>query len=100
MQTGFWYRLSQTVMRRPARVAIASAAVLIALGVPFLGIKFTAVDASVLPETASARQVDDSIKRDFPPAQTAPIGVVAQTAPGPGWSATPTACANCRAWRR
>ena len=82
-QTGFWYRLSRTVMRRPARTAIASAAVLIALGLPFLGIKFTAVDASVLPATASARQVDDSIKRDFPPAQTAPIGVVAQAAPGP-----------------
>ena len=82
-QTGFWYRLSRAVMRRPARTAIASAAVLIALGVPFLGIKFTAVDASVLPATASARQVDDTIKRDFPPAQTAPIGVVAQAAPGP-----------------
>ena len=83
VQTGFWYRLSQTVMRRPARTAIASAAVLIALGLPFPGIKFTAVDASVLPETASARQVADAIDRDFSPAQTAPIGVVAQTAPGP-----------------
>ena len=83
LQSGFWYRLSRTVMRRPGRTAIASAAVLIALGLPFLGIKFTAVDASVLPATASARQVDDSIKRDFPPAQTAPIGVVAQAPPGP-----------------
>ncbi len=36
-RSGFWYRLSRAVMRRPARTAIASAAVLIALGVPFLG---------------------------------------------------------------
>jgi len=79
-ETGFWYRLSRGVMRRPGRTAIASAAVLVALGAPFLGIKFTSVDPSVLPETASARQVDDAINRDFPPAQTAPIAVVGQTA--------------------
>jgi RND superfamily putative drug exporter len=82
-QTGFWYRLSRGVMRRPGRTAIASAAVLVALGLPFLGIKFTSVDPSVLPESASARQVNDAINRDFPPAETAPIAVVAQTAPGP-----------------
>jgi RND superfamily putative drug exporter len=79
-QQGFWYRLSRGVMRRPGATAIASAAVLLALGAPFLGIKFTSVDASVLPETASARQVDDSINREFPPAQTAPIAVVAKDA--------------------
>jgi RND superfamily putative drug exporter len=82
VESGFWYRLSRAVMRRPARTAIASAAVLVALGVPFLGIKFTSVDAGVLPTSASARQVDDTIKRDFPPAQTTPIAVVAQTPPG------------------
>ncbi len=79
-QSGFWYRLSRGVMRRPGTTAIASAAVLVALGSPFLGIKFTSVDPSVLPETASARQVDDAINRDFPPAQTAPIAVVVKDA--------------------
>ncbi len=82
-QQGFWYRLSRGVMRRPGTTAIASAAVLLALGAPFLGIKFTSVDPSVLPETASARQVDDAINRDFPPAQTAPIAVVAKDASPP-----------------
>ncbi|MGI8804108.1 MAG: MMPL family transporter [Thermoleophilaceae bacterium] len=76
-ESGLWYRLSRTVMRRPARIAIASAATLVALGVPFLGIEFTAVDASVLPPSASARQVDDALKRDFAPAQTDPIYVAA-----------------------
>jgi RND superfamily putative drug exporter len=64
-------------MRRPARIAIASAATLVALGVPFLGIEFTSVDASVLPPSTSARQVDDALKRDFPPAQTDPIYLAA-----------------------
>src|SRR5215208_5072501 len=53
---GFWYRLSRFVMRRPIPIATLSAVALIALGIPFLGIKFTSVDAQVLPESASARQ--------------------------------------------
>jgi RND superfamily putative drug exporter len=78
---GFWYRLSRTVMRRPARIAIASAVLLVALGIPFLGVQFTSVDASVLPESASARQVDDALERDFPPAQTDPIYLAVDAAP-------------------
>ena len=39
-ESGFWYRLSQFVMRRPGRIAIAAAATLIALGIPFASIKF------------------------------------------------------------
>ena len=65
--TGFWYRLSQFVMRFPGRIAIASAALLIVLGIPFSAIEFTSVDAQVLPERASARQVDDALRADFPP---------------------------------
>jgi RND superfamily putative drug exporter len=76
-QSGFWYRLSQFVMRRPARIAIASAAFLIALGVPFFAsIKFTDVSAGALPHTASARVVDDVLTREFPPNRTSPVEVV------------------------
>jgi RND superfamily putative drug exporter len=76
LQSGAWYRLSRFVMRRPGRVAVLSAAFLIALGVPFTGIKFVSVTASVLPHSASARQVDDALARDFPPNRTAPVEVV------------------------
>lgn len=62
---GGWYRLSRLVMRRPALVAVATAAFLLALGSPFLSIRFTSVDASVLPQTASARQVDDALRTQF-----------------------------------
>src|SRR5579872_655045 len=75
-QSGAWYRLSQFVMRRPARVAIASAAVLIALGIPFAGIKFISVDASVLPPSLSARHVQNVLNAEFPPGRTSPVEVV------------------------
>ena len=70
---GFWYRLSQLVMRFPGRIAIATTTLLIVLGLPFFGIKFTSVDAQVLPESASARQVDNVLRADFPPFHDSPI---------------------------
>jgi len=72
-QEGFWFRLSQLVMRFPGRIAATTAALLIALGLPFLGIQFTSVDAQVLPESASARQVDDVLRSQFPPYRDTPI---------------------------
>jgi uncharacterized membrane protein YdfJ with MMPL/SSD domain len=71
-EEGFWYRLSQFVMRFPGRVAVASAAFLIALGIPFFSVEFTTVDARVLPEDASANQVDDVLRTEFPPNRTSP----------------------------
>ncbi|MEA2133320.1 MAG: putative drug exporter of the superfamily [Solirubrobacteraceae bacterium] len=78
---GFWYRLSQGVMRRPVPIAAGAAALLIALGIPFLGVRFTGVDASVLPRDHSARTVDDALKTEFPPSRTSPIYVAAQGGP-------------------
>jgi uncharacterized membrane protein YdfJ with MMPL/SSD domain len=72
-QSGFWYRLSRFVMRRPGPIAVASATFLIVLGIPFWGIRFTSVDATVLPTSASARQVDTAMKTEFPPHRDAPI---------------------------
>jgi RND superfamily putative drug exporter len=75
---GFWYRLSRLVMRFPGRIAAASAALLIALGIPFLSIQFTSVDAQVLPESTSSRQVDDALRADFPPFRDTPITAAVQ----------------------
>jgi RND superfamily putative drug exporter len=72
-EQGFWYRLSRLVMRVPGRIAIASAALLIALGIPFFNIQFTTVDAQVLPESASANRVDDTLRAAFPPFRDTPI---------------------------
>jgi RND superfamily putative drug exporter len=60
-------------MRFPGRTAAATAALLVALGLPVLGVKFTFVDAQVLPESASAHRVDDKLRTDFPPYRDTPI---------------------------
>jgi uncharacterized membrane protein YdfJ with MMPL/SSD domain len=74
-EQGFWYRLSRFVMRRPAPIATLSALFLIVLGLPFLGIKFTTVDPTVLPEEASARQAYDTVSDEFPPYRETPIWI-------------------------
>ncbi|HEY1238678.1 MAG TPA: MMPL family transporter [Solirubrobacterales bacterium] len=71
-QAGFWYRLSRFVMRRPIGIATVTALVLLVLGIPFYALKFTSVDAQVLPESASARQVDDVMRAEFPPFRDTP----------------------------
>jgi uncharacterized membrane protein YdfJ with MMPL/SSD domain len=77
MESGFWYRLSRVVMRRPAVIAATSVTLLIALGIPFFTqVKFTSVDAGVLPTSASARQVDDILNTQFPPNRGAPLDIV------------------------
>ena len=74
---GFWYRLSHFVIRRPLPVAIGGAALLLILGLPFTGIKFTSVDASVLPTTTSSRQVADVLANDFPATSRSSIYAIA-----------------------
>jgi uncharacterized membrane protein YdfJ with MMPL/SSD domain len=71
-QSGFWYGLARFVQRFPGRTAAVTAAMLIALGIPFLGIQFTTVDAQDLPTSASARQVDDTLRAEFPPYRDTP----------------------------
>jgi uncharacterized membrane protein YdfJ with MMPL/SSD domain len=75
-ERGAWYRLSRMVMRRPGRIALASAAFLIALGIPFWGIKFIQANAGVLPSGASAKQVDNALASRFPANRTSPLDVV------------------------
>ncbi len=80
-ESGAWYRLSRWVMRRPVQVALMSAAVLIALGVPFTGIRFTFADSNVLPASASAHRADALLTANFPPGQTTPLQILASAPP-------------------
>jgi uncharacterized membrane protein YdfJ with MMPL/SSD domain len=82
-RAGAWYRLSRFVMRRPGPVALATTLLLVLLGLPFLGIKFTSVDATVLPESAVSRQVHTALERGFPPGRANPVYVSVDAAPGP-----------------
>ncbi|MDX6681791.1 MAG: putative drug exporter of the superfamily, partial [Solirubrobacteraceae bacterium] len=79
-ERGFFFRLSLLVMRRPVAIALLTAAVLVAAGLPFLRIQFTGVDASVLPAGSTAKIVDTALRREFPPGPSSPLHV-AVTAP-------------------
>jgi uncharacterized membrane protein YdfJ with MMPL/SSD domain len=74
-RSGFWYRHSRRVMRRPVGVATFASVLLIALGIPFTQIRFTGVDASVLPRDKSARVVDDALRTEFPANASSPVYV-------------------------
>ena len=71
-ERGAWYRLAHTLMRRPIPVAAAATALLVLLGLPFLGIRFTGMDASVLPVGISSRIVDQAVRSDFPATAASP----------------------------
>ena len=81
-EAGFWYGLARLVMRFPGRTVATAAALLVALGLPFLGVQFTFVDAQVLPESASARQVDETLRADFPPYRDTPITLAVEGGSG------------------
>jgi RND superfamily putative drug exporter len=61
----FWYRSTTFVMRNAIPVGVVIIALLLVLGAPFLGAKWGFPDDRVLPHSASARQVGDSLRSDF-----------------------------------
>ncbi|HEX2294028.1 MAG TPA: MMPL family transporter [Actinomycetota bacterium] len=77
-ETGAWYRIARSVMRRPIPVAIAGTLVLLVLGAPFLGVKLGLPDDRVLPPGAPGRAVTDELRRDFAGNEAAAIMVLAR----------------------
>ena len=78
--SGAWHRLAHWVMRRAAPVATVTALLLILVGLPALGIKFTGVDASALGSSSSLYQVEQALRTEFPRTPTTPV-IVAVDAP-------------------
>ncbi|AWB92301.1 MMPL family transporter [Aeromicrobium chenweiae] len=62
---GRWYRLAHAVMRRPGRIAAATAVVMIALSAPALRAQWAPIDDTVVPTDQSARTVSDRLTEDF-----------------------------------
>jgi trehalose monomycolate/heme transporter len=73
---GGWYRLASSVMRRPLVYATAIVAALLVLALPFLHVSWGGTDARVLPASAPARVVAQSLTSDFAGNPTAPIEAV------------------------
>jgi uncharacterized membrane protein YdfJ with MMPL/SSD domain len=65
-EDGGWWRLAQGVVRRPAPIALISAAVLLAAAIPALGLQFTSPGANLLPASAESRQVESALAENFP----------------------------------
>jgi uncharacterized membrane protein YdfJ with MMPL/SSD domain len=74
--SGGWYRLAQSVMRRPLLYAVPIVLVLLGLGSPFLHVVWGGVDATALPAAAAPRIVTEALNQDFPGNPTAPIEAV------------------------
>ena len=74
---GVWGRIATTVMRRPIPIATAALVLLVALGAPFLGVRFGFPDDRVLPTSTQTRQVGDALRDGFASAESQPTTVVA-----------------------
>ena len=77
LTSGRWYRLARFVTRRPARFALASAAILLAAGAPVKALHLTQGGPELIPANQAAHKVSDAIQRNFSPQfQATPIQVV------------------------
>ncbi len=66
LDEGFWHRVAVTVMRRPVGVGTAVVLLLVLLGLPFRNVVFSLPDDRVLPRSASAHQVAQVLRENFP----------------------------------
>ncbi|MCV7443962.1 MMPL family transporter [Mycobacterium paraense] len=78
----FWYRSTKFVLRHALPVGLSVVALLLLLGVPFLGVKWGFPDERVLPRSASARQVADMLDNDFGNGLGTSVSVVVPDAQG------------------
>ncbi len=78
-QHGFWYRLSQVVMRYPLRIFVTVLLLMIGLGLPFFMVRFSAPDASILPVDVPSRAAYNLLASRFNARETTPILLAVQT---------------------
>ncbi|MFI6578245.1 MMPL family transporter [Nocardiopsis sp. NPDC050513] len=76
-----WRRLTRLVMGRAPVFAIASLALLVVAGLPFLRVEFGMADDRQLPEEAESRQVSDVVRDDFGSTATAAVDVLVHSPP-------------------
>ena len=72
---GFWLRWVRQVQRRPALIAIAATAVMLAFAAPALGLRLASSDAGNDPAGQTTRQAYDLLAKGFGPGSNAPLQV-------------------------
>ena len=80
---GFWEGLAGRIMRRPWAFLLPTLLLLLALGAPFLHVRLSSPDASILPRDLESRQGYDILIDQFGAGQSAPILVAVQATDGP-----------------
>ncbi len=73
---GFWHQLAMAVMRRPLPFALTIAAILVALGLPFMRAEFSDSDDRVLPAGSPAHQGAQVLREELDNREGSPLNVV------------------------
>ncbi|RIQ13729.1 MMPL family transporter, partial [Jiangella rhizosphaerae] len=80
-ETGFWFRVSTAVMRRPVVSGAAALVVLLGLGAPAAGVDFGSPDDRVLPAGQPVRDLYDTVRAEFATEDADAVQVVAPSLP-------------------
>ncbi len=75
-----WGRLGSLVMRRAPLFALGTVGLLVALGLPFLGVQFGTADDRQLPANAESRVVQQAIRDGFEGSATGVVEIVTRRA--------------------
>jgi uncharacterized membrane protein YdfJ with MMPL/SSD domain len=94
--TGMWTRLARTIMRRPTPVLLASAAVLLAIAAPALGLKVTGGDNRSTPGGTNATEGLFLLERTLGPGSLSPHQVLVDTGRPGGALSAPVRAAELR----
>jgi RND superfamily putative drug exporter len=76
---GPWARLARSVMRRPVAILLPTLAVLLALGSPFLHVRFNSPDSTILPPSVPSRASFDRLANAFGEGDFAPLTLAIRT---------------------
>ena len=76
VENGAWRKIADTIMRRPIALGVPAVVLLLALGAPFLHVKFGGPSASELPPGAPAARASVTLDQQYSAVSAEPVIVV------------------------
>jgi RND superfamily putative drug exporter len=77
-ESPWWGRWARTVRERPALIAVAAAALMLALAVPFFSMRLGSADAGSDPASSTTRKAYDLLAKGFGPGYNGPLQLIAR----------------------
>jgi RND superfamily putative drug exporter len=77
-ESRLWTRWTDALQRRPALFAVAAAAVMVIIGIPFLGMRLGSADAGSDAASTTTRKAYDLLAKGFGAGYNGPLELVAQ----------------------